>query len=181
MNVQESPDESAIYKQVVDEIKQSILTHRYRAAKAVNRELLWLYWLVGRSLSKQIEVQGWGARVLQNLSDDLQREFTGLRGFSVRNLKNMRQFAEAYPELDKVVRESADSQPTDKQALKQDKSRFEQSSDTETYFYLALTKELFLNVGFTHHILLLSRCKDLTERRFYMEETVRNQWTVDTL
>ncbi len=52
MNVQEGPDDSAVYKQVVDEIKQSILTHRYRAAKAVNRELLWLYWLVGRSLSK---------------------------------------------------------------------------------------------------------------------------------
>lgn len=177
MNEQERSDDSAVYKQVVEEIKQAILTHRYRAAKAVNRELLWLNWLVGRSLAQQIDVQGWGAKVLQNLSDDIQREFSGLRGFSVRNLKNMRQFAEAYPELDKVVQETASGQQAEIQKQVEEK----QSPLAETYLYLALTKELFFNIGFTHHILLLNRCKDLTERRFYMEETVRNQWTVETL
>lgn len=177
MNEHERSDDSAIYKQVVEEIKQAILTHRYRAAKAVNRELIWLNWLVGRSLAQQVDVQGWGAKVLQNLSDDIQREFSGLRGFSVRNLKNMRQFAEAYPELDKVVQETTSSQQTDSQKQGEDK----QLPTAETYLYLALTKELFFNIGFTHHILLLNRCKDLTERRFYMEETVRNQWTVETL
>jgi predicted nuclease of restriction endonuclease-like (RecB) superfamily len=169
MNEPETPDDSAIYRQVVAEIKETILTHRYRAAKAVNRELLWLNWLVGRSLARQFAEQGWGAKVLRTLSNDLQGAFPGMRGFSERNLRNMQRFAEAYPELDKVAHEAGDEQRT------------ESRRQGETYFYLALTKDLFFSIGFTHHILLLNRCKDLTERRFYMEETVRNQWTVETL
>ncbi len=191
---EEDPVESTIYSQVLGEIKQNILTHRYRAAKAVNRELLWLYWRTGRTLSQQVEAQRWGAKVVQTLSNDLQRAFPGLRGFSFRNLKNMRQFAEEYRDLERLFRET-DSPFTDQTDLKQDKSRFlgelpsenpagatlRPKTGDETYFYLASTKELFFSVGFTHHILLLNRCKDLTERRFYLEQTVQNQWTVDTL
>lgn len=168
MNEPEKPEDSATYNQVVAEIKETILTHRYRAAKAVNRELLWLNWLVGRSLARQFAEQGWGAKVLRTLSDELQRAFPGLRGFSERNLRNMQRFAEAYPELDKVVQEAGDEQQAESQKQRENKLPTGTPKRAEPYVYLALTKDLFFSIGFTHHILLLNRCKDLTERRFYM-------------
>jgi predicted nuclease of restriction endonuclease-like (RecB) superfamily len=171
MNEKDITNDQTAYDQFIDELKQHILTHRYRASKAVNRELLWLYWRAGTTLSERVAANKWGAKVLQTLSDDLQRAFPGLRGFSVRNLKNMRQFAETYPELDKLV-----------QQIPGLFNKPEAATDhSPTFLELALRNDLFFSVGFTHHIRLLNQCKDLTERYFYMEETVRNQWTVDTL
>ena len=87
------------YLQFVEEVKQQILQSRYQAAKLVNKELLLLYYHVGRMLHEKIKQAKWGDKVLQTISADLQKELPGLKGFSFRNLKNMRQFFEAYASL----------------------------------------------------------------------------------
>lgn len=86
------------YGPFLEELKERIRTAQLRAAVSVNRELVLLYWHIGqRILSAQAE-EGWGTQVVQRLSTDLSTAFPDLKGFSPRNLKYMRTFAQAWPE-----------------------------------------------------------------------------------
>ncbi len=87
------------YSKFVQEVKQQILESRYNAARLVNKELLLLYYNIGKMLHEKIKQAKWGDKVLQNISADLQKELPGLRGFSAQNIKKMRIFYEAYPML----------------------------------------------------------------------------------
>lgn len=77
-------------------IKDNIRKSRYSASKAVNRELIILYFSIGKTLSDTVSAKDWGSKILTHISNEIQYEFKGIRGFSVRNLKNMRQFYEEY-------------------------------------------------------------------------------------
>jgi predicted nuclease of restriction endonuclease-like (RecB) superfamily len=85
------------YLEVLEEIKERVRAARMRASLSVNRELIILYWEIGRLILHRQEAEGWGAKVIDRLSADLNREFPDIKGFSSRNLKYMRAFAEAYP------------------------------------------------------------------------------------
>lgn len=91
------------YIQFIADIKDNILRSRYKAASLANREMLLLYYYTGFRLSEKINKAKWGSGVIRNISDDLQKELPGLRGFSYRNLKNMRQFYEEYFFLAKYI------------------------------------------------------------------------------
>ena len=84
------------YVQFITALKQNIVQSRYTAASLANREQLLLYFKTGKMLSEKITVQKWGAKVIGQIADDLREQLPGLRGFSDRNLKNMRQFFDAY-------------------------------------------------------------------------------------
>jgi predicted nuclease of restriction endonuclease-like (RecB) superfamily len=94
--------ESAIsnveYERLLTEIKQRISSAQTRAALAVNRELVLLYWQIGRQIAERQEVEGWGAKVIDRLAADLGREFPGVEGFGARNLRNMRDIAKEWPD-----------------------------------------------------------------------------------
>jgi predicted nuclease of restriction endonuclease-like (RecB) superfamily len=79
-------------------IKGQVQQARLRAVISVNRELVLLYWRIGQSILKEQSVGGWGAGVIDRLAHDLRMEFPDMKGFSPRNLKYMRAFAEAYPD-----------------------------------------------------------------------------------
>ncbi len=84
------------YKNLLEDLTTRIRQAQYAAQKAVNREMLEVYWYVGgQILSKQREL-GWGKSVVEQLSNDLQHRFPGLSGLSSRNLWMMRQWVEAY-------------------------------------------------------------------------------------
>jgi len=80
------------YRSFVKEIKEKIRQAQLKAMQAVNRELLGLYTDIGKSIVEKQENLGWGRSVVENLSQDLQREFPGVKGFSARNLWLMRSF-----------------------------------------------------------------------------------------
>jgi predicted nuclease of restriction endonuclease-like (RecB) superfamily len=80
------------------DLKARIHTAQQRAALAVNRELVLLYWQIGRDILERQERQGWGAKVIERLAHDLRIAFPDMKGFSPRNLKYMRAFAEAWPD-----------------------------------------------------------------------------------
>ncbi len=80
------------------ELKSRIQNAQLRAAFAVSRELVLLYWSIGRDILARQGSEGWGAKVIARLSHHLQVEFPGVEGFSQRSLKYMRSFAEAWPE-----------------------------------------------------------------------------------
>lgn len=86
------------YARLLGEIKERVQAARVRAGLAVNRELVLLYWQIGRRILKAQRHAGWGAKVIDQLADDLGRTFPDMRGFSARNLKYMRAFAEAWPD-----------------------------------------------------------------------------------
>lgn len=77
-------------------LKERIRNAQVRAAMSVNRELVLLYWQIGRDILANQSERGWGAKVIDRLSADLRRSFPEMKGFSPRNLKYMRAFAEAY-------------------------------------------------------------------------------------
>lgn len=89
---------SAGYAKLLDGIKARVHAARIRAASAVNSELVMLYWHVGREILKRQNDEGWGSKVIDRLSLDLKGEFPDVRGFSPRNLKYMREFAEKWPQ-----------------------------------------------------------------------------------
>jgi predicted nuclease of restriction endonuclease-like (RecB) superfamily len=88
----------ADYAAWLAELKARIRTARQRAALVVNHELVLLYWQIGRDILARQGREGWGAKVIERLAQDLRSAFPEMKGFSPRNLKYMRAFAEAWPE-----------------------------------------------------------------------------------
>ncbi len=93
------------YEAFLGDLKERIRTAQLRASLAVNREMLLLYWQIGRDILARQKEHGWGAKVIDRLSQDLRRDLPGIEGFSPRNLKYMRSFAEAWPE-EPIVQEA---------------------------------------------------------------------------
>lgn len=85
------------YDSFLTDLKDRIRHAQLRAALSVNRELVLLYWSVGRDILARQKEQGWGAKVIDRLAADLRKAFPEMSGFSLRNLKYMRSFAEAWP------------------------------------------------------------------------------------
>jgi len=90
------------YADWLQSLKTRIHSAQQRATLAVNRELVLLYWQIGRDILARQASQGWGAKVIERLAHDLRVAFPQMKGFSPRNLKYMRAFAEAWPEAEFV-------------------------------------------------------------------------------
>lgn len=86
------------YKEAVQMIKTAILQSRYRAARAANAEQLKLYFNIGRYVSANTRTGKWGSGAIEEISNQLQAELPGLRGFSPSSIKYMRQFFEVWNE-----------------------------------------------------------------------------------
>ncbi len=191
------------YLKLIKEMKQNIDISQYNALKSVNRISLLLYFNTGGMLSEKVKNAKWGSGVLQQLSNDIQIAYPGLRGFSFRNIKNMRNFYETYennPEcqcllgnnfslknlnLNVLQPKNSIGQLLTAQLENDDNSlNIKQNSigqlptaQLENSYFI----ELFLSIGFTQHMLLIQKCKDLKERIFYMSKSAQNQWTVALL
>ena len=74
------------YAELLAEVKERVRAAQYAAFRAVNKELVGLYWDIGRMIAEKQKTEGWGKSVVQQLAADLQAEFPGVRGFSVQNL-----------------------------------------------------------------------------------------------
>ena len=90
------------YTDWLGDLKARIHAAQQRATLSVNRELVLLYWQIGREiLARQVQ-QGWGSKVIERLAHDLREAFPEMKGFSPRNLKYMRAFSEAWPDSEFV-------------------------------------------------------------------------------
>lgn len=88
------------YRALLADLKARVRATQVRAARAANTEVLRLYWSIGHDILERQRTAGWGAKVIDRLAVDLQREFPDQRGWSSTNLKNMRRIAEAWPTLE---------------------------------------------------------------------------------
>src|SRR5688572_3984280 len=144
------------YLQFIIELKQHIISSRYIAARLANKEQLLLYYRTGKSLSEKTTLEKWGAKVLDQIAIDLQKQLPGLKGFSNRNLKNLRQFFEAYHNT--AIGQSVTAQlesltnqiDINSLPIEQRRTKIIGQSTTAQLEYAD-----FFNISFTHHVLLL--------------------------
>lgn len=132
------------YKAFVDEIKQRVRAAQYAALKAVNKELITLYWDIGQRIAEKQKALGWGRSVVVNLAKDLRLEFPGVQGFSDRNIWNMRNFYVLYhqhPKLQPLVAEISWA----KHLMIMSRCK----DDLEREFYIRMTKRM----GWTKNVL----------------------------
>mgnify|MGYP001309314283 FL=1 len=132
------------YPGLLTEIKERIRSAQYEALKAVNKELVGLYWDIGRMIVERQDVEGWGKAVVEQLAADLRTEFPGVGGFSASNLWRMKAFFEAYTGLEKLA-------------------------------------PLVREIGWSHNLAILERCKDPLEREFYLRMTRKFGWSKNVL
>lgn len=153
---------------IVSRIEQSKL----KAIFNVNAELLSLYWSIGNEILQKQTKYGWGAQVIDNLSHDLSVRFPDDRGYSIRNLKYMRQFALSYPDFPIVQVPLAQLEGIRVWDLALSRLRAEGGE----FVQVPLAQ-----ITWYHHISLLSKVKNLAQRAFYIAETVKNGWSRDVM
>ncbi len=95
-------ESSKAYLKFVTDIKQRVVSARISAARAINRDLISLYWDIGRMIVERQEKEGWGKSVVERLSLDLQKAFPNGMGFSARNLWDMKRLYEQYADHEKL-------------------------------------------------------------------------------
>lgn len=139
-----TPHTSNFYRALLGEVKERIRSAQYEALKAVNKELVGLYWDIGRMIVERQDVEGWGKAVVEQLAADLRTEFPGVGGFSASNLWRMKAFFEAYTGLEKLA-------------------------------------PLVREIGWSHNLAILERCKDPLEREFYLRMTRKFGWSKNVL
>lgn len=148
-----------------------------------------LYYYIGKLLNDKIAEQNWGDKVLSQIATDLKEQVPSLRGFSARNLKNMRQLYVAYEntpigqlltaqlqsidlEVD-IIGQSPTAQLENAQIIRDGLSK-------PVQFDNSLLKNFF-SITFTHHLILLNKCKALEERMFYIQRAAEDYWSVSVL
>ena len=136
------------YGEFLEDLKSRIRTAQIKASLSVNRELIQLYWSIGRDIAQRQQQEGWGKAIVERLAKDLQDDFPGLEGFSARNIWHARAFYMAYAgegeELKQAVSES-------------DASRFLPQPVPE--------------IPWGHNIVLLQKLKDTRQRLWYAQQT----------
>lgn len=155
------------FNQAIQAIKDAILQSRYRAATLVNRELLSLYYGIGKFISENSRNHFWGTNAIETISAKLQYELPGLRGFSPVNIKRMRQF---YEEWENYF-QTTENQTSILRPLAADEIQTDLLFANRPLAADDLTAEQtksFLSVGFTHHCEIIAKTKSFEERIFYI-------------
>lgn len=172
------------YINILNALKEKIKQARTKAAITVNVGLLKLYWEIGMIVSAQEKTKGWGAKVVVQLSKDLSSEFSDMKGFSQRNLRYMRDFALAYPELgitdtQSILQQAAAKSPSNETTLiLQGMPAKFQIPDNQ---YITILQESLAKLSWYHHTTLLDKVKDREIRLFYIQETIQNGWSRDVM
>ena len=183
---------------VVKDIKLAILQARTKAARLANAEALKLYFFVGGYISKKTRNAKWGSGAIDALSERLQVELPGLRGFSASSLIFMRLFFEAWDSC-VTIRQLAVAEfqhlPSNEFSAEEirylpsneiegSKSRSLPTNKIRSMQSGELDKEevaAFFAIGFTHHREIIRFCKDIDERLYYIRACAKGMWSVEQL
>lgn len=195
------------FSETVKDIKLAILQARAKAAHLANAEALKLYFYVGGYISRKTRNAKWGSGAINALSERLQVELPGLRGFSPQHMRFMRQFFEAWSVVGEIRQlATAEFQHLPSNELTAGQIRYLPSSEMTgcEIGYLSSSKlerhlrsgeirplptnELgkddiaaFFSIGFTHHREIIRFCKDFDERLYYIHACAKAPWSVEQL
>ena len=155
-------------KEIITLIEQA----KFKAALNVNAELLSLYWKIGADIIKKQKEQGWGTQVVELLAKDLSLRFPDDRGYSARNLWNMKRFATEYPNFPFLQVPLAE---IEEGSILQ-ASLAELKEDGKDFVQIPLAQ-----ITWYHHISLLPKVKDIAQRAFYIMTTAQEGWSRDMM
>ncbi|NMC41857.1 MAG: DUF1016 domain-containing protein [Bacteroidales bacterium] len=157
------------------EIISLIQSAQAKAYRAVNKELINLYWNIGYYISNKLSTAQWGDKVVDELADYIQKEHPELKGFNRRGLYRMRQFFETYKDSEIVS-----STRTQLQRIENEKDII--VSPLRTQFEMWDIKQTVLaELSWTHHRTIFSRCQSIEEKIFYILLSVKENYTVREL
>ena len=157
----------------VKTIKTAILQSQYKAAKTVNAEQLSLYFGIGKYVSQNSRNGFWGTGAIVNISQQLQKELPGLRGFSCESIKKMRRFYEQWSFIVNRSPMATDS------PLSNNNEDIKIDSLTTAFRLpnaIDFNVQEFLSISFTHHIEILNKTEEYSERIFYIHQAFQNKW-----
>jgi predicted nuclease of restriction endonuclease-like (RecB) superfamily len=151
---------------LVTDVKDRIQKAQTRAVLAVNAQLVGLYWDIGRIIHERQQRKGWGVAVIPRLASELHNELPQIKGFSERNIGRMIAFYRSYPDpaviLPQVVAKLPDPSNLPLAVAK-------------------LKDSLLWLVPWAHHVILMEKVKDISIRRWYMEQTLVHGWSRNIL
>ena len=160
------------YDNAVKVIKTAILNSQLDALKSINEKQLILYYAIGKYISLNTRNGKWGENVIDEIGNRLNIELPGLRGFSSRNLRNMRQFYEEWDMLDRGKNINLE----DASAKIQNIFDLGINIDHNTYAF-DIDIHDFLAVSFSNHMIIISKNKSFVERLFYIKQCISNRYS----
>ena len=150
----------------VQAIKGAILQSQQHALAAINQEQLALYYGIGRFVSMNTRNKNWGKGFIEAVSEQLRKELPGLRGFSAASLRKMRTFYEEWQML------SDNSFVETNKLVDVESNSFVGTNELPTVQFKIDANfpiAAFMNIGFTHHYVIISKVKDIEQRKFYIQ------------
>ncbi len=159
------------YKIFIKEIKNRIQSSQIKAAISVNQEMLKLYWFIGSEIVKKQETANWGDGLLIQISSDLKKEFPDMKGFSHRNLKYIRQWFNFWNNNLEIRPQPVDELFTTKNEI--GKQLVAQLNNNEPH--------LIFQIPWGHNILIVSKANSTKEAIFYVNKTIKNNWSRNVL
>ena len=181
------------YAAFLGEIKNRIHCAQVRAHLAVSRELILLYWQIGRDIVSRQKHEGWGKSVIERLASDVQKEFPGIEGFSARNIWRMRGLYLAYSEGLKFLPQAAaeiadgDESPPQTAILPQAATELDPRlvpPNAEPNLAQAaqdLPPAEVLSIPWFHNVILIEKVKDRATRLWYARQTALHGWSRNIL
>lgn len=164
-------------EQAVGAIKRAILRAQAQMAKSGNAALLSLNYGIGRYVSLNSRDGFWGTGAIETLSQRLQQELPGLRGFSAENIKKMRRFFEQWAMLTNRSPMATDLQLTENKAEGgEEVGEMALLTANRSPMATDLSLDEFVGISFTHHMEILSKTSTLEERIFYIHQSNQHQW-----
>ncbi len=177
------------YRRFIENLKTRVISARISAARAVNRDLILLYWDIGRGIVEKQRLLGWGESVVEMVSTDLRRAFPQMAGFSTRNVWDMRRLYEAYTArkiLAQAVREI--DQHRVNQILRQpvaelagDEKRLQPVAKLTEGKLIEFLQQLVAEIPWGHNLLILNKLTDPAARLYYLRATARFGWSRNVL
>ena len=159
------------YLQAVKALKDAITQSRYRAIQHANKEILYLNYAIGRFISINSRSVKWGSNAIKIISELLQKEMPGLRGYSESNIKMMRTFYEGWKDVFENCQIPSDDLGNH---IEIKELEFRQMASGEIK---EDDMKAFLNVSFSNHHMILSKTKSLEERMFYIRRCATEFWS----
>ncbi|MDQ1354368.1 MAG: hypothetical protein QG657_4677 [Acidobacteriota bacterium] len=166
------------YGSFLKEVKTRIQMAQIKANFAVNRELILLYWNIGKMVCSVQDSVGWGQKVIPMLSQDIKNDLPEIKGFSVTNIKRMTQFYREYSHLDLISPQAVGQSQTSR--LEADnKSPQAVGQNQETV--MTRFQHLVTGLPWGHNILLMEKIKDNQKREWYMKQCLEKGWSRNIL
>lgn len=181
-SMKRSPDQTVLttqeYRQFIEDLKARVGAARTVAARSVNRDLILLYWDIGRGIVEKQETLGWGDSIVEMVAADLRRAFPGMKGFSPRNVWYMRRFYEVYWIGDFLQQAVAELKQSPKGSALWPPAVAKLGARDDLHQFL---QQLVAEIPWGQHIMIIEKLTEPAARLYYIRATAQFGWSRNVL